>query len=114
MSELFIVNQRMLDLWAYAVKTDLVADDDTYCKRIGFVRANLFNVKTGAQGFTTKQILAAAEVTGANLNWLFGLEKTMFRENKKVTPMQMLKQAVAALEQQERKAKTRNQRKYSL
>jgi hypothetical protein len=114
MSELFIVNQRMLDLWAYAVKNDLVADDDTYCKKIGFVRPNLFNVKTGAQGFTTKQILAAAELTGANLNWLFGFEKIMFRENKKVTPMQLLKQAVANLEHEQRNPKSRNHRNYSL
>ncbi len=105
MSNLFIVNERMLELWEYAVKNELVADDDTWCERIGFARGNTFNVRTGTQGFTTKQILAAAQITGANLNWLFGFEPSMFREKKKVTPMQLLKQAVAAVELEQRKSK---------
>lgn len=98
--KLFIVNDRMLQLWSYAVKEAIVADDDSWCKKIGFVRGNASNVRTGHQGFTLKQVQAAAFVTGANLNWIFGFENNMFREKKKLSSLQLLKQAVTAIEKE--------------
>ena len=98
MTNLFITNTRMLELWDYAVARELVADDDAWCKKIGFARGNLSNVRTGLQSFTIKHILAAATVTGANVNWIFGLEPAMFRNKKQLTPLQMLHQAVKSVE----------------
>jgi hypothetical protein len=102
--KLFITNKRMLELWSYAKRQQLVGSDEDWCKRIGFSRPNLYNVKSGRQSFTVQHILKACQATGANVNWIFGLEENMFRNKETEAPIIQLKRAVIAVENQLKKA----------
>jgi DNA-binding transcriptional regulator YdaS (Cro superfamily) len=88
----------MLQLWKYAVDNEMVADDDTFAERIGFDKNNLSNIRSGRQSFTHKHVMAAAKAWKINVNWMYGIEPNMFRDEKKLTPISMLKAAVIAIE----------------
>jgi hypothetical protein len=83
---LFIADKRMLELMEWVLLQDDLELPDTqkaYLSLIGVHPNNIHNLRRGERGFTTQQILAAAELTGANVNWIFGLEPVMFRKAKK-------------------------------
>ncbi|MVT11335.1 hypothetical protein [Chitinophaga tropicalis] len=71
-----------------------------FLDQIGAYAGNAGKLRNGVRGFTVDQILAAAELTGANVNWIFGFEKNMFREDKKQSPLDRLKAAVIEVEKE--------------
>lgn len=98
-SKLFISDQRMLALMEWAVGRIKGIDTETeYLSRINFPRTNISNVRKGTQSFTKEHILNACMITGANVNWIFGIESNMIRKPGK-DPIHLLKQAVIAVEQ---------------
>lgn len=102
-NKLFISDERMLHLMEWAIQQDdkkLPETQGAYLELIGVRAGNIGGLKNGVRGFTNEQILAAAKLTGVNINWLFGLEKNMFREDKKQSPLDMLKSAVMAVEKE--------------
>ena len=88
----------MLALWDYAKREQIVSSDEEWCERIGFSRPNLYNVRTGHQSFTVQHIHRAAILTGANANWILGLEESMFRTSAVVPAIVLLRRAVTAIE----------------
>jgi hypothetical protein len=101
--KLFIADQRMLELMTWAIAQEdkkLPSTQGEYLDLIGAKSGNIGALKKGIRGFTNEQILAAAKLTGANLNWIYGLEKNMFREGKSKTAIDLLKEAVKAVEQE--------------
>lgn len=74
-------DNRMLQLMDWALRKGSVAtNESSYLAMIGFSRTNISNVRTGRQSFNRDHIQKACEVTGANANWIFGLEKNMLRK----------------------------------
>lgn len=88
-------DQRMLKVMEWAVKKGMAKHESDYLTKIGFSRTNISNVRTGHQSFSKDHIAEACRVTGANANWIFGLENNMFRKDSK----NPLDRARAALEE---------------
>ncbi len=97
--KLLIHNERMLALIAWAVHKELEPSERAFLIRIGFAPTNISNARRGLQGFNTEHIANICKVTGANANWILGLEGNMFRKPGK-TPIDQLKEAVVAVEQE--------------
>ena len=97
MEKLFITDERMLIILAESVARGIAEHEKDYFEKIGFQRTNISNVRKGTQSFTKEHILAAAELTGVNINWLFGLENNMMRKEP-VDILENLKNAVTAVE----------------
>lgn len=105
MSKLYIVNQRMLRWMDYAIQNEICFNQKDWCEKIGFHAPNISQINTGKQSFTLLQIEKAAKLINGNTNWLFDLEKNMLRVNGKTTPLQLLKQATIAIEEDFKKKK---------
>lgn len=103
MAKLKITDERMLQLmeWAISQNDDRFPDtQNAFLDKIGVGAGNIWSIRNGVRGFTTEQILAAAQLTGANLNWIFGLEKNMLRDMKKQSALDLLKSAVMEVERE--------------
>jgi hypothetical protein len=90
-------NARMLKLFAWAIAEGKVNSDKEFCEKIKFHYTNLSNVRTGKQSFTIDHIINACLLTGANANWILGLEQNMMRKPSRKA-IDMLKEAVIAVE----------------
>lgn len=88
----------MLALMAKAVNDGKVATTETeYLEKIGFSRTNISNVRRGHQSFNKDHIRRACEITGANANWILGIESGVMRKGSG-SPLERLKLAVVELE----------------
>lgn len=96
--ELFISDDRMLKLIEWAISTGIVDSRSEFLNKVGAGRNNISGLLNGERSFTTIQILEAATLTGVNINWLFGLEKNMLRDEKKHSALDVLKAAVMSVE----------------
>jgi hypothetical protein len=96
--KLHIVNQRMLQWMEYSIHTKVVGNQKEWCEAIGFLPNNMHSIRQGIQGFSFEHVKNAAELINGNLNWLWNLEDNMLRTSKPLSPMQLLKQAVVAVE----------------
>lgn len=107
-TKLTISNERMLVLMAWALARDLFATEKSFLLAIGFGPNNIGNVRKGMQGFTIDHITNACRLTGANANWILGLEGNMLRKPGS-TPLEQLQAAVVGIEQEMKaRNKTRN------
>ena len=97
MPKLFISDERMLKLMNYAIDNGVVDTESDYLEKINFLRTNIVQVRKGMRGFTKEQIHAAAKLTGANINWIFGIEANMMRRPGK-NAITLLKEAVMAVD----------------
>lgn len=98
MNKTSLPDDRIFKLCEWSVKNDLVENEGEFWEKIGFARTSISKVKEGIQGFTREQIRKACILTGANANWILGIEKNMFRESKEQDPLMMLKKVTAAIE----------------
>lgn len=96
-NKLFISNDRMLRLMDWAIGNGVARNQSDYLEQIGFFRTNLWKIKNGTQSFTVEHILNACTVTGASADYIFGFTNKMKRKDE-VDPINMLKEAVLALE----------------
>lgn len=94
---LAIHNQRMLKLMAATVLSGKVDSESEYCDKIKYAKKNLFNIKSGHQSFTIEHIINACRFTGANANWILGIEANVMRKPGKKA-LELLKEAVLAVE----------------
>lgn len=99
-----ISDQRMLALMDYAIKEAIALNESQYLEKISFPRTNIGNVKRGHQSFTRDHIYEACKLTGANANWIFGLERNMMRKPAK-DPIEQMKEALVSLEQERKPGK---------
>jgi hypothetical protein len=100
----------MLQLMEWVIQQEdnkLPNTQGAYLDHIGAGKNNIGALKKGARGFTVEQILAAAKLTEVNLNWIFGMEKEMFLKGKSKSSLELLKEAVIAIEQDFRPKKQR-------
>lgn len=88
----------MLELMEFSVVNKYAESQRDWCSRIGFNPTNISQIRTGRQGFTDEQKLAAAELVNANMNWLYGLEKNMTRVTKERSALDLIKEGVRMLE----------------
>jgi hypothetical protein len=102
--KLFISDERMLALMKWAIDKGISESERKYLESINFPRQNIGPVRQGKLGFTKDQILNAAKITGANINWIFGLEGNMLRKPSK-SSIDLLKEAVVTIEQEMKKKK---------
>lgn len=100
--KLFISDERMLQLMEWAVHKGIVETETEYWEKIGFARTSISNVRAGTQGFRNYHICNACQLTGASADYIFGFTNVIERRASP-QPMNMLKQAVAAIEQEMRK-----------
>jgi len=97
-TKLPIPDQRILQLMEWAVSSDLVKNEGQFWDKIGFIKNNVSNVRRGHQSFRIDHITAACTLTGANANWVLGIEEEMFRNGTAKDPVQIIKQALRMLE----------------
>ena len=97
--KLFIADERMLQLMEYAVEKGIVESSAEYWEKIDFARTSISNVKQGTQGFRNYHIYNACKLTGASADYIFGFTNVMFRKAP-VKPIDLLKQAVTAVEKE--------------
>lgn len=87
----------MLKLMEWAISTDKVETEGEYCEKIGFTRNNLSNIKKGHQAFTREHMINACTFTGANANWILGIEVNMMRKPAKKA-IDLLREAFISVE----------------
>ena len=97
MPKLFISDERMLQLMAWAIQEGLVETERDYMEKIQFPRTNITQVRRGRQGFTKANILKACQLTGASADWIFGFTNHRLRKQPRKA-MEVLKEAVRAVE----------------
>ena len=92
-----ITNDRMFRLIDYWVRQGHEPDETSVLKKICFTPSNISNVRKGIQSFSRDHLFYIAELTGATLNWIYGLENNMFRKEVK-DPLERMKQLAIELE----------------
>lgn len=95
--KLKVQNERMLKLITWAVMAGKVNSESEFCDKIKYAKKNLFNIKNGHQSFTIEHVINACKFTGANANWILGMEPNMMRKPGK-NAMELLREAVMAVE----------------
>jgi hypothetical protein len=79
-----ITDSRMLKLIELLKDTGKIETRQEFLDAIDVPKQNIYNIKIMKQSFTTKQIGAACDLYNINVNWIFGLEKEIYRVNKNV------------------------------
>jgi plasmid maintenance system antidote protein VapI len=110
MAKLFISDQRMLDVMDYCIANNIsgITTQKEWCIMVGIEPSNINNVRKGLRGFTTEQLLSAGKQFGISMEYLFGFTNQMLRTEKKATAIQLLKQAVRAVEAEMQNGKMSN------
>lgn len=98
--ELFITDKRMLELISFLKYNPIkgVTTAVAFCEVLGIHKSVIAAVKGNVRGFTAAQLLTASDYFGISINWLFGKTNQMFSSDSPKTPLAMLKEAVAAIE----------------
>lgn len=110
-----IEEKRMLQLIDYAVKNDLVLDEADFYNKIRFAPTSITKVRRGEQAFTRQQIKLACLLTGANANWVFDIEKDMFRaKGKNKDSEQLFREAMAVYKLEKEDAKKKQSKRPEL
>ena len=71
-----IIFQNVSLLLEEALRRELVTSKADFCRRIGLQKQNWRQVADGRQSFTHAQILAAAQLVGVDVNFIFGVHNT--------------------------------------
>ncbi|MGV3698285.1 hypothetical protein [Flavobacterium sp.] len=74
------VNDKVFELMEALKTMGLIEFDSDFCAAIGLQKQNLTPIKNKKKFFTIKHISMMSKVYNANPNWIFGLEKNMFRK----------------------------------
>ena len=75
-----IVDKRMLKLIDLLKANGTIRFTQQFLDSIGMLKQNLRQVKEGQIRFNTDHILKACKTYKVNANWIFGLEKEVFRK----------------------------------
>lgn len=95
-----IVTERVLKLMEYCISTGITRTQKEFLVEIGCSPTVLFNIKSGIASFTIPQVYMASEISGVDLDWIFGKSEVMKSKAKKggSDPLTRIKEAVAELE----------------
>lgn len=89
----------MFLLQEFSIKKGLTRNKKQWYGKIGAPANNSWNFKTGKATFTHEQILAAANLVGGNINWIYGVEDNMIRSVSEVTdPILQIREALTKIE----------------
>jgi len=94
------VTKNALQLCEYAVENLLVSSIGELCDKIGLLPSGYSNIRRGDRQFTVEQLERLGRITKANMNWLFGLGGSMFRDDPTEKPLIKMRRALAELELQ--------------
>lgn len=70
----------MLELLEILKENSILKFDKEFCESINLNKQDLSKIKSGTKNFTPNHILNACKVYKVNANWIFGLEKNVFRK----------------------------------
>lgn len=96
--KLSVMTERMLELMEFSIINKHAENQKDWCSKIGFTYSNISQVRSGRQGFTDEQKLAAVHLVGANMNWIYGIESNMIRITKMKGALDLIKEGVRMLE----------------
>jgi hypothetical protein len=88
------IEGRMYEVYEYALNNNIVATDKEWCEKIGMVQQNFTRVKSGRGSYTVQQMIEACKLTGASLDYVAGLSKTMKRNETKLSAVQMIEEGL--------------------
>lgn len=103
-----IWNQRMLDLMKYCIYKGVVNSEKDFLTTINFPSQNLTHIKKGSQSFTHHQFFKASKIYNVDMNWFYGLTNIMEKTKDFPTAAELIKAALSALEQDNKKARPRS------
>lgn len=92
------VNHRVLKLVEDLVKAGKFLSEAEALTAIGFNKNNRYHLREGNTTFTHDQVYEIIKLTGADANWIYGISKQRLRSEKRLSPIQRIKEAVAELE----------------
>lgn len=95
---LSVWDARMLELMDYLIATKDVKDKNDFLLQVGFNINNLSQVRHGKQSFTQKHMQKAGKIWNINMNWFYGFDVSMKRVVAKKSSIELLKEAVKAVE----------------
>lgn len=109
-SNLFISDKRMLEVLEYCIESRLsgVTNLKDWSMLVGIDPNNLPAIRAGARGFTKEHIKAVGDQFGISMEFIYGYSDDMFRSKKGITPMQMLKAAVRAVDREQQGTKLKH------
>ena len=77
-------DKKMLELIEYLKSIGKIRYDNEFCEAAGLKPQNLIRIKQGLAHFTPDHIRNICEEYRINANWVFELETTIFRRQKRV------------------------------
>lgn len=92
------IYKNSLRLFEYAVDNNYAKNQRDLCIKIGLQPTNLADIRNEKRTFTHEQLFHLAKLTGANINWVYGLSEDMFLQEKVLPPEHRIRQALAEIE----------------
>lgn len=96
------IDKRMLEVMKHCieVKSKGVTNIKEWCACIGIEPNNISNITKGVRHFTVEQISNCCLHFGISADYIHGFTNIMYRSNKQITPIQLLKQAVRLVDKE--------------
>ncbi|MEC4049321.1 hypothetical protein OX284_007750 [Flavobacterium sp. SUN046] len=76
------IDKNIFELIGILQDLHLITLKRDFYENIGILKQNLSGIKTGRNHFTHKHILNICKHYNVNVNWIYGLEKNVFRAIK--------------------------------
>lgn len=97
-------DKRMLEAMEFIIHRKKVKTEKDFLKSIGFTNVNnIVNIRSGHQSFRVKHIQKACEVYGLDGNFFLNPKHSkMFLLSKQLTPIELLYEAVYAIEKKKK------------
>lgn len=99
--DLHISTQRILDFAKHCIDENKfgVTSFKSFCDLIDYPSTNYSNLKKGKVNLTPTHLERCAIQFGLNMNWIFGLSDKMYLNEKRISPIKQLKDAVKVIEE---------------
>lgn len=97
-TKLKIWDTQMLNLMAMKTTGAGSVTQKEFLKKIGFNHANISQILSGKQSFRHEHFHKACKTYGISMDWFYGLSDEMKLSTKKVTPVDLLKQALILIQ----------------
>ena len=101
---LHTTDKRMLQLLEYCLSNGIEPSARAWCQKIEVNASSISNIRSGLQQFTAQHIENACREYNVNANYIFGYTQNILRDNKKSSPIDVIRAALAQLEMQQKEA----------
>ena len=76
----YIADEKVFELIEILKKKLVLRDTQQFCDTIGIKKQGITQIKNGTSHFTLPHIKSICDYYNVNANWVFGLEKKIFRK----------------------------------